>query len=60
MRLSSYFFINSMNRKMAPEMPDAIRIPFQKSVKKSLFIYYRQVISGYVVFDMAEFNISVP
>jgi hypothetical protein len=36
-----------MNRKIAPETPNATRKPFQKSVKKSLFISFLQVLEWY-------------
>jgi hypothetical protein len=33
------YLINSTSRKIAPVTPNATTKPFQKSVKKSLFIY---------------------
>ena len=34
----SIYLVNSMKRKIPPEIPSATIKPFQKSVKKSLFI----------------------
>jgi hypothetical protein len=41
-----------MNRKIAPKIPNATIKPFQKSVKKSLFIYYSQVVKGLKGYDI--------
>ena len=35
-------------------MPNATRKPFQKSLKKSLFIYYGQILSGFNFIQQAK------
>jgi hypothetical protein len=42
-----FYLVNTMNRKIAPETPNATRKPFQKSVKESLFISFLQVLEWY-------------
>jgi len=54
------YFINSKNRKIAPEIPRATRKPFQKSVRKSLFILFvittNPIIHCYIFIQLKNIN----
>ena len=50
------YLVNSINRKIDPDTPNATIKPFQKSVKKSLFIYYSQVVKGLKGYNFKYIN----